>query len=288
MKILMANTTLKLSKAKNETNSNKVHKLDNLDTKINSRAKGFAEPNSSNAKSPALAIKTQDLTKRFGTRPVLNNISLEVPTGAFLSIFGPNGAGKTTLLRILSTLLSPTSGTVEILGLDAKEDPDKVRAKIGLISHNSMLYDNLTAQENLMFFAKLYGVKNPSERVKEMLAAVELSSRRIDCVNTFSRGMVQRLSIARALIHDPEIVFLDEPYSGLDPHAIEVFDNILQTQRANKTFVMVSHDLEKGFSMSTHVLVLAKTQVVKFARQDELDFESFSKIYSQAAGEGVL
>ncbi len=235
----------------------------------------------------SLAIKTQNLTKRFGTRTVLNNISLEVPTGAFLSIFGPNGAGKTTLLRIFSTLLCPSSGTVEITGLDAKEDADKIRAKIGLISHNSMLYDNLTAQENLMFFAKLYGVKNPKKRVSEMLSAVELSSRRIDCVHTFSRGMVQRLSIARALIHDPEIVFLDEPYSGLDPHAVEVFDNILQAQRANKTFVMVSHDLEKGFNMSTHALILAKTQVAKFACQNELDFESFSKIYREVVGEGV-
>ncbi|MEG0322768.1 MAG: ABC transporter ATP-binding protein, partial [Raoultibacter sp.] len=127
---------------------------------------------------------------------------------AFLSIFGPNGAGKTTLLRILSTLSRATTGSASLMGIDIKEEPDKVRDHIGLISHNSMLYLDLTAEENLLFAAKLYGVENPEERVLEMLEAVELKHRRLDTVRTFSRGMTQRLSIARALIHDPDVVFL--------------------------------------------------------------------------------
>lgn len=233
------------------------------------------------------ALKVDKLTKTFGTRKALDGLSLDLPEGAFLSIFGPNGAGKTTLLRILSTLSRPTSGSVEILGIDAKEDSDKVRDHIGLISHNSMLYPDLTAEENLLFVAKLYGIQNPEARVLEMLEAVELKHRRLDQVKTFSRGMTQRLSIARALIHDPALVFLDEPYSGLDPHAVEIFDGLLAQVREGRSFVMVSHDLQKGFNMCTHSLVLAKGKKVIFEEKENLDFEEFSQIYSKTVGMGV-
>ncbi|MFR5195610.1 MAG: ABC transporter ATP-binding protein, partial [Eggerthella lenta] len=168
------------------------------------------------------AIKTKKLSKVFGNRRAVDNVSIEVPQGAFLSIFGPNGAGKTTLLRVLSTLSRATSGSATLMGVDLKEDPDKARDHIGLISHNSMLYPDLTAEQNLMIYARLYGVVDPEARVLELLEAVELKHRRLDVVRTFSRGMTQRLSIARALIHDPDVVFLDEPYSGLDPHAVEI------------------------------------------------------------------
>ena len=124
------------------------------------------------------AITTKKLSKVFGTRKAVDNISLEVPQGAFLSIFGPNGAGKTTLLRMLSTLSRPTSGTAKLMGIDLKEDADKAREHIGLISHNSMLYPDLTAEQNLLLYAQLYGVQNPHERVMEMLEAVELKHRR--------------------------------------------------------------------------------------------------------------
>lgn len=172
----------------------------------------------------ANAIETKKLTKVFGDRKALDKVSIEVPEGAFLSIFGPNGAGKTTLVRTLATLSRATSGTALVAGFDAKEEPDKVREHIGLISHNPMLYPDLTAMENLMFTAQLYGVVNAEERVRELLRAVELDHRRFDVVRTFSRGMTQRLSIARALMNDPDVVFLDEPYAGLDPHAVEIFD----------------------------------------------------------------
>ena len=188
------------------------------------------------------AIKTKKLSKVFGNRRAVDNVSIEVPQGAFLSIFGPNGAGKTTLLRVLSTLSRATSGSATLMGVDLKEDPDKARDHIGLISHNSMLYPDLTAEQNLMIYARLYGVVDPEARVLELLEAVELKHRRLDVVRTFSRGMTQRLSIARALIHDPDVVFLDEPYSGLDPHAVEIFDDLIDQQREGRTFVMVSQD----------------------------------------------
>lgn len=233
------------------------------------------------------ALDIRALTKVFGDRKALDKVTFSLPEGAFLSIFGPNGAGKTTLLRTLSTLARPTSGSIRVMGADARENPDDVRAHIGLISHNSMLYPDLTAMENMMFVARLYGIERPEERVRELLRAVELDHRRFDMVRTFSRGMTQRLSIARALVNDPDVVFLDEPYAGLDPHAIEIFDALLAELREGRTFVMVSHDLQKGFEACTHALMLARGRVVAFAPASELDFDEFTRLYRETVGMGV-
>ena len=223
------------------------------------------------------AIKTKKLSKVFGNRRAVDGVSLEVPQGAFLSIFGPNGAGKTTLLRVLATLTRPTSGEATLMGIDLKEDPDEARAHIGMISHRSMLYPDLTAEQNMLLYARLYGVHDPEARVMELL----------DAVRTFSRGMTQRLAIARALVHDPDVVFLDEPYSGLDPHAVEIFDGLIEAQREGRTFVMVSHDLQKGYSMCTHALVMAKGRVVAFDEKDALDYDEFAQLYRTTVGMGV-
>ena len=233
------------------------------------------------------AIKTKKLSKVFGNRRAVDNVSIEVPQGAFLSIFGPNGAGKTTLLRVLSTLSRATSGSATLMGVDLKEDPDKARDHIGLISHNSMLYPDLTAEQNLMIYARLYGVVDPEARVLELLEAVELKHRRLDVVRTFSRGMTQRLSIARALMNDPDVVFLDEPYAGLDPHAVEIFDGLIEQLRDGRTFIMVSHDLQKGFDVCTHALVLARGRVVSYAPKEDIDFEQFRQLYRETVGMGV-
>lgn len=233
------------------------------------------------------ALHIAELSKTFGTRKALDEVSFTLPSGAFLSIFGPNGAGKTTLLRILSTLTRASSGTIRILGNDAKENADTIREHIGFISHNSMLYPDLTAFENLTFAARLYGIEQPEARALEMLDAVELKHRRFDQVRTFSRGMTQRLSIARALIHDPELLFLDEPYSGLDPHAVEVLDGLLENVREGRTFVMVSHDLMKGFNMCTHALVLSKGHLVLFEEKDKLTLDEFAPLYKNVVGMGV-
>lgn len=233
------------------------------------------------------AVELRGLTKVFGERKALDHLSLELPDYAFLSIFGPNGAGKSTLLRTLATLTRPSEGTFKIAGIDGKEHPNRVREKIGLISHQSMLYTDLSAYENLMFVARLYGIKEPDKRVRFLLKAVELDYRRFDAVRTFSRGMTQRLSIARALLHDPEIVFLDEPYAGLDPHAVEIFDSLLSTMSEGRTFIMVSHDLQKGFEVCTHLLILAQGRAVFFDEKSAVDFEAFSDLYRQTVGMGV-
>lgn len=234
-----------------------------------------------------LAIQARHLVKAFGTRRAVDDISLNVPAGAFLAIFGPNGAGKTTLLRMLATLSRPSSGTLAIEGIDAKEHADQARDRIGLISHQPMVYPDLSAEENLLLYARLYGVVDPEARVRELLDQVGLLHRRLDPVRTFSRGMVQRVAIARALVHDPDIVLLDEPYSGLDPHAVDVFDQLIEQIRPGHTFVMVSHDLRKGFSLCTHALVMARGRVVTADSKDALDFEAFERLYRETVGMGV-
>ena len=232
-------------------------------------------------------IQVKELTFGYAeSKPVLQGISLSFD-GRSTAIIGQNGAGKTTLLRVLSTLSRATSGQATLMGVDLKEEPDRARDHIGLISHNSMLYPDLTAEQNLMIYARLYGVVDPEARVMELLEAVELKHRRLDVVRTFSRGMTQRLSIARALIHDPDVVFLDEPYSGLDPHAVEIFDELIERQREGRTFVMVSHDLQKGFAMCTHALVLARGRVVAFDQKDAFDFDEFAALYRSTVGMGV-
>ena len=233
------------------------------------------------------AIETKHLSKVFGTRHAVDDVNISIPQGAFVSIFGPNGAGKTTLLRMLSTLSRPSAGKARVMGVDIKEEPDEARDYIGLISHQPMLYPDLSAEENLLLYAKLYGVQNPEARVLELLDAVGMKHRRLDPVRTFSRGMTQRAAIARALVHDPAVVFLDEPYSGLDPHAVEIFDSLIEQIRGQHTFVMVSHDLQKGFDMCTHALVLARGRVVAFDEKSNIAFDEFSKLYRDTVGMGV-
>jgi heme exporter protein A len=237
--------------------------------------------------SSTYAVEIEGLVRAFGARKALDDVSLALPHGAFLSIFGPNGAGKTTLLRVLTTLTNPTKGTARIAGLDVVKDAVDLRDRIGLISHNPLLYPDLSAEENLLFFAEMYGVDDPAARVRELLTAVELDHRRLDLVRTFSRGMLQRLSIARALLHRPEVLFLDEPYSGLDPHAADILDSLIASVREQHTVVMVSHDLAKGLELCTHALILAKGRVVLFEPRESIDPDAFAATYRSTVGMGV-
>lgn len=235
----------------------------------------------------APALRVAGIEKRFGARRVLKSIDFELPQGASLVIFGPNGAGKTTLLRILSTLDRPSKGTCEALGFSYKEQIEQVRGRIGFITHNPMLYLDFTARENLVLFARLYGVDDPGKRADEMLSLVELKHRANDKVRGFSRGMTQRIAIARAFINDPRIVFLDEPYSGLDPHAAGIVDRMLADARRRCTLVTVSHSLESGFAQASHVLLLAKGRQVMFSEQSQLDYDEFKNVYYEQVGVGA-
>lgn len=232
-------------------------------------------------------IEVQQLNKSFGKRKVLNNISFQVERGGFLSIFGPNGAGKTTLLKIISTLVDPTSGKVLVSGHFLGEDSLGIRRKIGLISHNPLLYRDLTAFENLSFYGNMYTIPNLKDRIDFLLERVELSHRRFDLVQTFSRGMLQRLAIARALLHQPSILLLDEPHSGLDPHAVDILDGLLEQIRPDHTFVMVTHNIEKGLALCSSVMILDAGSIIFHQEKENLDLGMLRRIYQEKVrGEG--
>lgn len=233
-------------------------------------------------------ISVKKLSHEFGALSVLKNLNLEVEEGEFVTIFGPNGAGKTTLMKIMSTLLTPTYGTVRINGFDTKKEPAKVRTQIGVISHDTYMYQELTAHENLEFYGKMYGLTGAmlQSRISDTITQVGLKFRANDRVGTFSRGMRQRISIARSVIHDPKILFLDEPYTGLDTHAAITFERVLHGLKSDTTKIMISHDLERGFKMADRVMILAKGKFLYSKRTDEIDdVESLRKTYEELVGE---
>ena len=175
-----------------------------------------------------------------------------------------------------------------MLETDALQKPEDLRGSIGFISHQPLVYGDLSALENLVFYGRLYGADDVENKAKELLALVELDHRANDAARTFSRGMMQRLSLARALINDPQIILLDEPYSGLDPHATFVLDSLISRIREGKTFVMVSHDLERGHALCTHALLLDRGKVVAFDLAENIGIEDLRKAYDPAMLGGVL
>lgn len=209
-----------------------------------------------------------------------------IEKGEFLAVFGPNGAGKTTLIKIMATLVSPTSGKVIIDGINIKDNPIEIRKKIGVISHETYLYHDLTAAENLRFFGRMYGTPDIENRIGELLKQVGLFYRKNDRVRTFSRGMKQRLSIARALIHNPPILLLDEPYTGLDQHASATFDRILGGMNAHdKTRVLISHDIERGIALCDRAIILADGHIVHEMSKSEMqDILQCRVIYEKYVG----
>ncbi|MBI3449223.1 MAG: heme ABC exporter ATP-binding protein CcmA [Acidobacteria bacterium] len=210
------------------------------------------------------AIEARGLRRSFGALPAVDGVDLTVRRGEFLTIFGPNGAGKTTLLRLLCGLLRPTAGQVKLLGLPHARGAPATRSRIGLIAHAPFLYGGLTARENLRFYARLYDLPDRDARVDSMLSQVGLSHRASDLVRTYSRGMQQRLTIARALLHDPEVVFLDEPYTGLDRQAARVLRSLLDAIRGRgRTVLMVTHNLEEGLELSTRIAIMSDGRFVE-------------------------
>jgi len=208
-------------------------------------------------------IKIKGLMKQYGLNPVLRGINVQVAAGEFVTLVGPNGAGKSTLMRIVATLLRPDAGEVEIGGWPLSSHAHKVRRHIGLVSHQSLLYQDLTAAENLTFFARLYGLDNEAERVQQALKMVGLRARQRDPVSSFSRGMTQRLTIARATLHEPEVLLLDEPYTGLDQDAVALLDRLLLAEKERgRTVLMITHDLIHSLNVSDRLLFLHNGRIV--------------------------
>jgi heme exporter protein A len=271
-----------------------------------------ADSQNGSAAAETAMIELRKLTKAFGRKTALRGINLRVPAGESLVLFGPNGAGKTTLIRILSSLSRPTSGAVFIGGLDLKTHADGIRRHLGVVSHAPLLYDSLTAEENLRFFGRLYGVIELEARIALLLEQVGLTGRRHDPVRVFSRGMTQRLAIARALLHDPEILLLDEPDTGLDPQAAEMLHSLLaelsgrssgrrtgpadlpsdaskSSQSGNRiarTIVTVTHNLERGLALADRAVILANGRIVYDADASALTAAELRPIYDEHVGGG--
>ena len=207
-------------------------------------------------------IQARNLTKSFGGRLVLKGIDLDVTEGECLALVGPNGAGKTTLLRILATLCRPNDGSIRVAGSDLVDGAKEIRRQIGFLSHQPLLYGDLSAEENLRFYGRMYSVSGLAERISALLEQVGLKSSRHALVRTFSRGMRQRLSIARALLHDPPVLLMDEPYTGLDQQAARMLDEVLQEAGAvTRTIVLTTHNLEHGWHISDRTAMLVRGQI---------------------------
>jgi len=228
-------------------------------------------------------ITVKKLVKRFGLKTVLRGVDFEVHTGEFVALLGPNGAGKTTFLRILASLSRPSLGEVKVAGYKLPGEAAQVRARLGVVSHLPLLYGDLTGEENLRFYARMYGILESESRVTEVLEMVGLELRRRDLVRTYSRGMQQRLAIGRAVLHDPEIMLLDEPYTGLDQDASSMLDDVLKTVAAQgRTVVMTSHDLARAEVLATRFDVLSRGVIAASATRRQLKKSNLLAFYKQA------
>ena len=229
----------------------------------------------------------KNLGKSFGRLKVIDNINLSINKGDRYLLFGSNGAGKTTLIKMLSTILPPDSGELLLFGKKIERFSDKnIKALIGFMSHQSYLYNDLTAKENLDFYADLYSIKDKKERIESLLKEIGLYHRSHDRIGSFSRGMKQRLALARSILHDPEIIFLDEPYSGLDIRAQEILnDIIIKLNKKGKTFFFITHDIGKGFDIATRTGILSNGKIIYEGK--EVKKEIFAKKYKEILQEEI-
>ncbi len=230
-----------------------------------------------------MTIQVRNLTKAFGPRVVLRKLNFDVGAGEFVVLLGPNGAGKTTLIRILSSLVRPAFGEVHVAGCRLPGEAAEVRRRIGVLSHQPLLYGDLTAEQNLRFYGRMYDLADLTVRVEAALDRVGLAARRRDPVRSFSRGMQQRLSLARALLHDPQVLLFDEPYTGLDQQASEMLDELLRaTSAAGRTIVMTSHDLLRAAALGDRVDVLSRGKIAASWRHGEFDIDKLPSLYQEA------
>ena len=206
-----------------------------------------------------MALRISHLTKRFGTFRAVSDLTLRIEEGQFVSLFGPNGAGKTTLLKLVAGLLKPTSGTISL----RFNGSGPARRNVGYVSHQSLLYQEMTGIENLLFYSRLYGVARPRERSRRVLKKMGLSGAGEQLVREYSRGMKQRLTLGRALLHEPSLLLLDEPYVGLDQQGNRLLTRILRSLKdGDHTVLLVTHNLSEGLELCDRVLIQHRGSLV--------------------------
>jgi heme exporter protein A len=235
-----------------------------------------ARPREPARPTPGEALRIDGLTRSYGEREALADVSLTLGTGQTLVVFGPNGAGKTTLLRVLATLLRPHAGRVEVLGCDLPDNAWRVRGRIGLLGHEPLLYRELTPRENLRFHARLHGVQ--ATRIEELLSALGMANRADEPLRTLSRGMVQRVAVARAALHDPELLLLDEPYANLDPAAIGLVGALIGAE-SGRTRVVCSHDPTGALAEADLVLGLRAGRPALLGAATDVDPDAIAGLY---------
>ncbi|MEO8908951.1 MAG: heme ABC exporter ATP-binding protein CcmA [Gemmatimonadaceae bacterium] len=234
------------------------------------------------ASSPAPIVEVGDLTRSFGHTRAVDGVTFSLAPGECLALFGPNGAGKTTLLRILAGLLKPSSGAALVSGVSLPAGAE-VRSRVGLISHHTLLYEALSPRENVAFAAKLYSVRDAAMRAEESLRRMSMMDWADAPVRSLSRGMQQRVSIARAMVHAPQLVLADEPYSGLDDSGARALTALLQELRSSGTaIIIVTHNLAEGLSIATHAAVMRRGRFARYDRRSDVDAASYSEIYRDA------
>ena len=229
-------------------------------------------------------IEVRRLVKTFGLKPVLRGLDLHLEPGEFVALLGPNGAGKTTLLRILASLARPSLGEVRLAGHRLPGEAAAVRRIVGVVSHQPLLYGDLTAEENLRFYAQMYGLPQAGRRIDEVLAVVGLDRRRRDRVREYSRGMQQRLAIGRAVLHDPQILLFDEPHTGLDQEASSMLDGVLrQVAGRGRTVLMTSHDLLRAADLASRIDILSGGVIARSISRAQSEWGDLPSLYRAVA-----
>ena len=232
------------------------------------------------------AVRLRGVTKSFGRTPVLRGIDLDVPTGQVLSLLGPNGSGKTTLINILATLTKADAGHVRIGGTDLDGNGSRIRRVIGVVTHDPLMYDDLTARENLRFTCRMFGLDRIDERVGRVTELVGMTSRLDQRSGTMSHGTKKRFSIARSLLHDPSVLLMDEPDSGLDQEALALLDALISDRSsARRTVIMTTHNLDRAIALGDRVAILSNGRVVYHEPVSEVDEGSAREAYSRHTGD---
>ncbi|MBT2698276.1 ABC transporter ATP-binding protein [Bacillus sp. ISL-40] len=232
-------------------------------------------------------IEIKKLTKQADNKLILRGVDLSIKKGETVAILGPNGAGKSTLLKVLATLIKPTSGSILVNNMDLKKNHIEIKKIMGYLPHSSLLYDHYTPLENIVFFGNIYGVKNVEQRAIALVKEVGLSFFLNEPVKNFSRGMIQRIAIARAIVHEPEILLLDEPHTGLDQGAITILNNVILSMKAKgTTTLMVTHDFKQAAEICDRIIIVKNGKIVDDFRIENQNLGFVSEKYEQLV-EGV-